>query len=411
MSETSGPVERPVLTPEEQRVIGSLLEKEVTVPASYPMTVNSLRTACNQTSSREPVVEYGEDLVQDTLRELKRRGLAAVTWDDRGRRTLKHLQTLSVRLDLADDERALLTVLLLRGAQPPGALRTRCERLHTFADRDAVEACLVRLAGREQPLVRQLPRQPREQDARWIHLLGPVDGSSAAPAVAAPAVDREVVLAGGAEVRDAKVRAAYGAVAASYADALTDELTELPFERWVLDRVAEHAGTDPVVEVGCGPGHVTAYLAEAGADATGIDITPEMVEQARARYPHWTYQVGDLRALMRPAHDSGWAVVLGWYSLIHLGPTELPGAIEALVRPLLPGGWLVLALHAGTEVRTNSTWFDHDIDLDFVFYEPAEVVAIAERAGLTDVEWYRRGPFTNRGESTQRLYVIARKPH
>lgn len=399
-----------MLGAEEQRVLGSLLEKEVTVPSTYPMTVSSVRTACNQTSSREPVVDYDETVVHQTLRELKQRGLVAVTWDDRGRRTQKHLQTLSVRLDLADDERALLTVLLLRGAQPPGALRTRCERLHVFPDRAAVEACLVRLAGREHPLVEQLPRQPREQDARWIHLLGPVDRSSAGTAVAAPAVDRDVVLAGGPEVRDAKVRAAYGAVAASYADALTDELAGLPFERWLLDRVAEHAGAGPVVEVGCGPGHVTAYLAAAGADATGIDLTPEMVGQARAHFPDGSYEVGDLRDLMRPAHGPGWAAVLGWYSLIHLAATELPGAVEALVRPLQPGGWLVLAMHAGTEVRTNSTWFDHEIDLDFVFHEPTEVVAVAERAGLTDVEWYRRGPFTSRGESTQRLYVIARKP-
>jgi len=136
-----------------------------------------------------------------------------------------------------------------------------------------------------------------------------------------------------------------------------------------------------------------------------------MVEQARARYPDGAYEVGDLRALMRPAHGPGWAAVLGWYSLIHLGVTELPGAVKALVRPLQPGGWLVLALHAGTEVRTLSTWFDHEIDLDVVLFETDEVVAIVERAGLTDVEWYRRGPLSARGETTQRLYVIARQPH
>ncbi|WP_134765918.1 DUF480 domain-containing protein [Nocardioides sp. 1609] len=400
----------PVLTAEEQRVLGVLLEKEVTVPASYPMTVNAVRTGCNQSSSREPVTDYDERVVHETLRTLKQGELAAVTWDDRGRRTLKYVQTLSVRLDLADDERALLTVLLLRGAQPPGALRSRTERLHPFADRDEVAACLQRMATREQPLVEQLPRQPREQDARWVHLLGPVDQVSAAPVGAAPDVDRDVVIAGGADVRDAKVRASYGAIAASYADALTDELADLPFERWLLDRVAAHAGTDPVVEVGCGPGHVTAYLADAGADATGIDLTPEMVEEARRRFPDGVYEVGDLRALMRPLNGSGWAAVLGWYSLIHLAASELPGAVEALVRPVRGDGWLVLALHAGAEVRTNSSWFDQEVDLDFVFHEPADVVAVLERAGLVDVEWYRRGPVSARGESTERLYVLGRKP-
>ncbi|MCR1784695.1 DUF480 domain-containing protein [Nocardioides carbamazepini] len=400
----------PVLTAEEQRVLGSLLEKEVTVPASYPMTVTAVRTACNQQSSREPVVDYDDDLVHHTLRDLKQRDLVAVTWDDRGRRTLKYVQTLAVRLGLADDERALITVLLLRGPQPPGALRTRAERLHAFSDRGAVEACLRRLAERAQPLVQVLPRQPREQDARWIHLLGPVDLPAAASGPAAPAVDRDAVLAGGAEVRDAKVRASYAAVATAYAEALTGELDALPFERWLLDRVAAHAGTDPVVEVGCGPGHVTAYLAEAGADATGLDLTPEMVAQARERYPDGVYEVGDLRTLMRPVNGSGWAAVLGWYSLIHLAASELPRAVEALTRPMRPGGLLVLALHAGAEVRHHDTWFDLEIDLDVVFHEPADVVALVEQAGLVDVEWYRRGPALARGETTERLYVVARKP-
>ena len=163
MSETSGPRDLPVLTPEQQRVIGVLLEKEVTVPASYPMTVNSVRTGCNQSSSREPVTDYDERLVHETLRELKQVDLAAVTWDDRGKRTLKYVQTLSVRLGLRDDERALLTVLLLRGAQPAGSLRTRTERLHTFADRAAVEQVLTRMAAADPPLVQELPKQPRER--------------------------------------------------------------------------------------------------------------------------------------------------------------------------------------------------------------------------------------------------------
>ncbi len=396
----------PVLTIEEQRVLGSLLEKEVTVPASYPMTVNAVRTACNQASSREPVVDYDERLVHDTLRELKARDLVAVTWEDRGRRTLKYVQTVAARQGWPDDERALLTVLLLRGAQPPGALKTRTERLHPFADRADVEQTLTRMAAAEPPLVRVLPRGPREHDARWVHLLGPVEVGSA-PA-AEPEVDRDTVLAGGAEARDAKVRATYATVAGDYADHLTGELAHLPFERWLLERVA--AGPGPVVEVGCGPGHVTAYLASRGADATGIDLTPEMVDEARRRYPEGHYEVGDLRRLMRPPGADGWGAVLGWYSLIHLAGSELPAALDALVRPLAPGGTLALALHAGDEVYHHTEWFEHEIDLDFVFHEPAEMVGLLERAGLTDVEWYRRGPSRARNEWTERLYLLARKP-
>jgi hypothetical protein len=102
--------------------------------------------------------------------------------------------------------------------------------------------------------------------------------------------------------------------------------------------------------------------------------------------------------------------VLGWYSLIHLAASELPDAVAALVRPLTPGGWLVLGLHAGTEVRHLDEWFDHEVDLDVVLHEPASVTGVVAGAGLVDVEWYLRGPLAARGETTQRLYVVGRKP-
>src|SRR3978361_2362233 len=125
----------------------------MTVPASYPLSANSLGAACNQTSSREPVVDYDQQTVDLTARALKERGLLRIVWADTGRRTLKYHQTLDEQLGLAPDERALLTVLLLRGAQSPGELRTRTERLHEFADRGEVEACLRRMAERPEPLV------------------------------------------------------------------------------------------------------------------------------------------------------------------------------------------------------------------------------------------------------------------
>jgi hypothetical protein len=151
-------------------------------------------------------------------------------------------------------------------------------------------------------------------------------------------------------------------------------------------------------------------LAEAGADVTGLDLTPEMVDEARRRYPGVSYQVGDLRRLMRPSTHDGWGAVLAWYSLIHLAASELPAAIASLARPLCPNGWLGLALHAGAEVRSITDWFGHEVDLDFVLHDTAAVVATLERADLVDVEWYQRGPILSRGETTQRLYVLARKP-
>jgi len=400
--------ELPVLEPEEQRILGSLLEKQSTVPASYPLSANALRSACNQSSSREPVVDYDEQTVVQTARALKEQGLLRIVWSDTGRRTLKYHQILDEHLGLEQDERALLTVLLIRGAQTAGELRTRTERLHTFADRGEVEECLRRMAGRPQPLVRELERRPGQHDRRWVHLLGPVP-QEAAPAAAA-AVDRNAVIAGGAEARAARVRSSYDAVASAYAEHLVDELSGLAFETWLLDRVLAHAGGGPVVEVGSGPGHVTAYLADGGAEATGIDLSPAMVDEARRRFPGRSFEVGDLRRLSRPVASAGWAAVLGWYSLIHLAASELPEAVAALARPLAPGGWLVLGLHAGSEVRHLDEWFDQEVDLDFVLHEPAAVVGVVEAAGLVDVEWYLRGPVTARGETTQRLYVIGRRP-
>jgi len=399
--------ELPVLGPEEQRILGSLLEKQVTVPASYPLTANALRTACNQTSSRDPVVDYDERTVERVARELKDRGLLRIVWADTGRRTLKYHQVLDEQLGLKPDERALLTVLLLRGPQAPGELRTRTERLHAFSDRSEVEDCLRRMAARPEPLVRELELRPGQQDRRWVHLLGP--SPQPAESSGATAVDRDSVIAQGAEERDARVRSSYDAVAAAYAEHLVDELAGLPFERWLLDRVVAHAAGAPVVEVGSGPGHVTAYLADCGADATGVDLAPAMVEEARRRFPDGHYQVGDLRQLGRPPASSGWAAVLGWYSLIHLAAAELPAAIAALARPLAADGWLVLGLHAGAEVRHLDSWFGEEVDLDVVLHEPAFVVGLVEAAGLVDVEWYLRGPITTRGETTERLYVVGRR--
>ena len=400
--------ELPVLAGEEQRILGSLLEKQTTVPASYPLTANALRAACNQSSNRDPVVEYDERTVERTARELKERGLLRIVWSDTGRRTLKYHQILDEQLALGPDERALLTVLLLRGAQAPGELRARTERLHGFADRGEVEACLRRMAARPQPLVRELERRPGQHDRRWIHLLGPVAEPAGPPAEAA--VDRDAVIAEGADVRDTRVRSSYDAVAGAYAERRVDELDDQPFETWLLDRVVAHAAGGPVVDVGSGPGHITAYLAERGADATGVDISPEMVDEARRRFPGIRFEVGDLRRLSRPPRSSAWAVVLGWYSLSHLAGSELPDAVGALVRPLAPGGWLVLGLQGGSAVLHLDEWFGVEIDLDFVPHEPSQIAEVLEASGLVDVEWYLRGPVASRGESTQRLYVIGRKP-
>ena len=396
-----------VLDAVEQRVLGSLLEKQRTVPASYPLTLNALRSACNQTSSRDPVSDYDDQVLQDTLRGLKERGLVRIVWADRGPRTLKYHQTLDEALSLQPDERALMTVLLLRGAQAPGELRTRTERLHPFADREQVEAVLRRMASLPTPLVRELERRPGQQDRRWVHLLGPEPVEAVAPA--APAADLESVLAQGREARDARVVAAYDALATTYADHLIDELDHKPFDRWLLDRVAALA-KGPVADVGTGPGHVAAHLAAAGASVTGVDLSPAMVAEARRRFPDLAFEVGDLTTLLRPPSAAGWGAITAWYALVHVAPSELGPAVGSLARVLAPGGWLALALHTGTEVRHTDVLWDQPVDVDFVLHDIAMVLAAVRGAGLTDLEWYLRSPLPEVEVETERLYVLARRP-
>lgn len=398
----------PVLDAVDQRILGSLLEKQRTVPASYPMTLNALRLACNQTSSREPVVDYDEATLEAALVGLRQRELVRVVWADTGRRTLKYHQLLDERLSLQPDERAVLTVLLLRGPQAAGELKTRTERLHPFEDREQVERVLARLAALPTPVVRELERRAGQHDPRWTHLLGPVDTLVVAP-VATPPVDLERVLRDGPDARTDRVRASYQALAATYADRLDGELADLPFERWLLDRVATAVGAHPVADVGCGPGHVAAYLAAQGARAVGYDLTPAMVEQARRLHPEVPVEVLDLHRILKPRDDDGWGAVLAWYSLIHLAPSELPEAVGALTRVLRPGGWLVLGLHAGPALRHTDEWLDVAVDIDVVQHDPAHVLEVVAAAGLRDVEWYLRGPLTARGETTDRLYVVGRR--
>ena len=414
-------MERPVLDPVEQRVLGSLMEKERTVPATYPLTLNALRSACNQSSSREPVSDYDDLTLETTASALKERGLLRIVWAGKGSRTLKYHQLLSDALEVDDAERALLTVLLLRGPQSAGELKTRTERLHPFGDRTDVQACLERLAARAAPLVAQLQRRAGQHDPRWSHLLGPVPSldanfgsagaaGSAGSAGSAVAIDRDVVLAQGAQARDEAVRRTYDAVADSYADDRTDELVEKPFDRWLLERVAELAGTAPVADIGCGPGHLAAFLADAGADVTGIDVSPAMVARARADYEDLTFEVGDFRRLLRPPRAPGWGAIVAWRCFVHLAGSELPEAIAGVARTLDTDGYLALSVHIGDEIRHVDSWWEQPVDLSFVLHDPVAVRAAVEASGLQIAEWYIRGPLPGTGEENDRLYLLARRP-
>jgi uncharacterized protein len=161
------------------RVLGSLIEKEITTPESYPLSLNALINACNQRSSRDPVVELGEEEVRQALHTLED---LALTNPVRDARVPKYEHRIRTVLNLRRDETAVLCLLMLRGPQTPGELRSRADRLYTFDDLAAVQSTLERLATRPVmdesahentgPLVTVLPRQPGSREARYAHLLG-----------------------------------------------------------------------------------------------------------------------------------------------------------------------------------------------------------------------------------------------
>ncbi|MDQ1524752.1 MAG: uncharacterized protein QOE47_2676 [Pyrinomonadaceae bacterium] len=161
-----------ILSPEEVRVVGALIEKQVTTPEYYPLTLNALRQACNQLSNREPVVSFDERTVVWALESLRDRKLVrAVTTADG--RVPKYRHVLDEALGLKSPEMAVMCVLMLRGAQTVGEIRTRTERLYPFSALSFVETTLEDLMTREgAPLVMKLPRQSGQKESRYAHLLG-----------------------------------------------------------------------------------------------------------------------------------------------------------------------------------------------------------------------------------------------
>lgn len=158
------------LTPVQVRILGCLVEKERTTPDNYPLTMNALLNACNQTTNRHPVVAFTEATVENALQNLRAAGLLRIDFS-RSNRAEKYRQVLDEVLGAGEEEMALLGVLMVRGPQTSAELRARSERLHRFADQAAVDAALARLADRDEPLVVRLPPGPGLKEPRWAHLL------------------------------------------------------------------------------------------------------------------------------------------------------------------------------------------------------------------------------------------------
>ena len=170
------------LTEPEIRVLGCLIEKQRMTPDGYPLTLNSLRAACNQSTSRDPVVRYDEDVLRDALARLGHRRWTRLA-SYHGSRASKYRHLLDEALGIRPDEQAVLAVLMLRGPQTPGELRQRTDRLHQFSTGEELDAAIEGLAERD--LVVRLERRPGQKEARYAHLLGG-DVADAAAVVVAP---------------------------------------------------------------------------------------------------------------------------------------------------------------------------------------------------------------------------------
>lgn len=208
-------------------------------------------------------------------------------------------------------------------------------------------------------------------------------------------------------------RASYDEIAATYAARLRDELDRRPLERAVLAAFAEmvrDAGGGPVTEAGCGPGRVTAHLHGLGLDAAGFDLSPGMVAQARAAWPRLVFREGNMLALDLP--DESQAGIVAWYSLIHVPRDLQQGVLAAFRTALAPGGYLLLAFHAGDETFHQTQAAGHVVDLEYHRLQPGHVAGMLEGAGLDVRARMVREPDRDgdRKEKTPQAFVIARRP-
>ena len=178
------------LTPIESRILGCLLEKERTTPETYPLTLNSLITACNQTTNRDPITAYDDETVEDGIGALREKKLVTVVFGA-GSRVQKYRHNLLEHYELERCDIAVMAVLLLRGPQTAGELRARTERIFHFATPEELEGCLAGLERGDSPLIRLLPQQPGQKERRYVQLFSAEpEGGWQAASGEAPTVSR-----------------------------------------------------------------------------------------------------------------------------------------------------------------------------------------------------------------------------
>ncbi len=221
----------------EARVVGSLVEKQLSTPQQYPLTLNSLTLACNQSSNRDPVVSFSESQVQAALDSLKQQGLVRFVLPSHGRSVVRYRHVLDEKLALDARQLSLVAVLLLRGTQTVGELRSRTERMARFESTAEVESDLDGLARWEDPLVARLARQPGQKEERWTQLLAPAPAEGPGGPPAAAGSDAPTASANGASTEVAELKEALAALRAEV-EMLREEVLGLRIE------LAEATGRD-----------------------------------------------------------------------------------------------------------------------------------------------------------------------
>jgi SAM-dependent methyltransferase len=202
-----------------------------------------------------------------------------------------------------------------------------------------------------------------------------------------------------------RTRASFDAVAGAYAEKFCDELAGKPLDRALLSAFAELVPAGPVVDVGCGPGYVTAHLASLGLEVSGIDLSPGMVEVARRAHPAVPFSVGSMLAL--DLADASVAGLVAYYSIVNLPRAELPGVFAEFARVLVPGGVLLVVFQVGDEVRHGTEWLGHPIDLHVYRNQPGVIAGLLAGAGLAVRMTTVRQPDDDGVEFGPRAYLVA----
>ena len=206
------------------------------------------------------------------------------------------------------------------------------------------------------------------------------------------------------------IRESYDRLADEYTRRIFNELEHKPFDREQLDRfAAEVADIGEVCDMGCGPGHVARYLREAGASVFGLDLSPQMLEQARQLNPDISFREGNMLAL--DLQDGTLAGIAAFYAIVNIPKESLPLVFQEMQRVLRPGGLLLLAFHMGDQtLHEDELWGKH-ISMDFFLFQPEATCRQLEAAGLVIEEIIERGPYPPDVEyQSRRAYIFARKP-